>query len=122
MNTRRRLVVAFAEFDKLLPLARRPNIAVKVTCLPHCTTDAHPYRRLRPCLRRVCDTFSPQRMFRGSDLSRLRCTMRQSVTVFTEEMPWLSATDLDWIMGRGLCEWIGWKVRAMMRRVLSSSK
>ncbi len=29
--------------------------------------------------------------------------------MFTEEMPWLPAADLNWIMGRGLCEWIGWK-------------
>jgi len=29
--------------------------------------------------------------------------------MFTEEMPWLSGDDLAWIMGRGLCEWIGWK-------------
>jgi predicted TIM-barrel fold metal-dependent hydrolase len=33
----------------------------------------------------------------------------ESVTMFTEEMPWLPAADLNWIMGRGLCEWIGWK-------------
>ncbi len=29
----------------------------------------------------------------------------------TEEMPWLAADDLEWIMGRGVCEWIGWKAR-----------
>jgi len=31
---------AFRDFDKLLPLARRPNVAVKVSCLPLYTTDA----------------------------------------------------------------------------------
>ena len=30
--------------------------------------------------------------------------------MFTEEMPWLSADDQEWIMGRGVCEWIGWKM------------
>jgi len=29
--------------------------------------------------------------------------------MFTEEIPWLSADDKAWIMGRGICEWIGWK-------------
>jgi hypothetical protein len=24
-------------------------------------------------------------------------------------MQWLSTTDLDWIMGRALCEWLGWE-------------
>jgi hypothetical protein len=29
--------------------------------------------------------------------------------MFSEEMPWLSGDDLDWVMGRGLCDWIGWR-------------
>jgi predicted TIM-barrel fold metal-dependent hydrolase len=102
---------AFREFDKLLPLARRPNVAVKVSCLPKYTTDAYPFRWLHPYLRRVYDAFGPRRMFWGSDLSRLPCPLRQGVTMFTEEMPWLAADDLEWIMGRGVCEWIGWKAQ-----------
>jgi L-fuconolactonase len=100
---------AFREFDQLLALARRPNIAVKVSCLPHYTTDTYPYRRLHPYIRRVYDAFGPKRMFWGSDLSRLPCSYRQGVTMFTEEIPWLSAGDKEWIMGRGACEWWGWK-------------
>jgi len=99
-----------ASRDLLLALAKRPNISVKASCMPLYTADAYPYRRLHPWLRRVYDAFGPQRMFWGSDLSRLECSYRESVTMFTEEMPWLSAADLDWIMGRGLCAWIGWKV------------
>ena len=102
---------AFREFDKLLVLARRPNIAVKVSCLPLYTADAYPFRSLHPYLRRVYDAFGPRRMFWGSDLSRLPCPLRQGVTMFTEEMPWLAAEDLEWIMGRGVCEWIGWKTQ-----------
>jgi L-fuconolactonase len=26
----------------------------------------------------------------------------------TEEMPWLSEDDRSWIMGKGLCHWLGW--------------
>ncbi len=101
---------AFRELDLLLVLAKRPNISVKSSCMPLYTADAYPYRRLHPYLRRVYDAFGPQRMFWGSDLSRLECSYRECVTMFTEEMPWLSATDLEWIMGRGLCEWIGWNI------------
>lgn len=100
---------AFRDLDLLLALARRPNVAVKVSSLPYFTADEYPYRRLHPYLRRAYDAFGPRRMFWGSDLSRLPCTYRQSVTMFTEEMPWLPARDLAWIMGRGLCEWIGWR-------------
>jgi L-fuconolactonase len=101
---------AFREFDKLLPLAKRPNIAVKATCLPHFTADTYPFRALHPYVKRVYDAFGPKRIFWGSDLSRLPCTYRQGVTMFTQEMPFLSADDLEWIMGRGVCEWLGWKV------------
>jgi hypothetical protein len=30
--------------------------------------------------------------------------------MFTEELPWLKGPDLEWVMGRGLCEWIGWRM------------
>jgi hypothetical protein len=48
-------------------------------------------------------------MFWGSDLTRLSGTYRQCVTMFTEEIPWLSQDDLSWIMGLGVCDWIGWQ-------------
>ena len=101
---------AFQHLDNVLALAKRPNVAVKVSCLPHYATDAYPFRALHPYIRRVYDAFGPKRMFWGSDLSRLPCSYRQCVTMFTEEIPWLTAEDKEWIMGRGVCEWIGWKV------------
>ena len=100
---------AFAGLDHVLALAKLPNVAVKVTTLPNYTTDTYPYRRLHPYLRRVYDAFGPKRMFWGSDLSRLRGSYRECVTMFTEDMPWLSGDDLEWIMGWGVCEWLGWR-------------
>lgn len=101
---------AFAHLDILLPLARRPNIAVKATSLPMHTTDSHPFRRLYPHIRRVYDAFGPKRMFWGTDRTKLPCTYREAVTMFTEGIPWFTAEDKEWVMGRGLCEWIGWKM------------
>jgi predicted TIM-barrel fold metal-dependent hydrolase len=102
---------AFRHLDNVLALAKRPNVAVKVSCLPHYATDPYPFRSLQPYLRRVYDAFGPKRMFWGSDLSRLPCSYRQGLTYLTEEIPWLTAQDKEWIQGRGLCEWIGWKLR-----------
>ena len=99
---------AFRDLDMLLAIAKRPNVAVKISALPGYTTAAYPYRNLHPYVRRVYDAFGPGRMFWGSDLTRLKCSYRQCVTLFTEEMPWLTADDLEQIMGRALCEWIGW--------------
>jgi hypothetical protein len=30
--------------------------------------------------------------------------------MFTEEMPWLSARDKELIMGRAVCQWLGWEL------------
>lgn len=103
---------AFRDLDLLLAIAKRPNVAVKVSALPGYSTAAYPYRNLHGHVRRVYDAFGPGRLFWGSDLTRLKCTYRQCVTLFTEEMPWLMADDLELIMGRALCEWIGWPAPA----------
>lgn len=115
LNSSKRDEEAFRDLDKLLALARRPNVSVKVSALPAYTTDAYPYRRLHPHLRRVYDAYGPRRMFWGTDLARLPCTYRQAVSMFTEEIPWLAGTDKEWIMGRALCEWLGWKAPAGAR-------
>jgi L-fuconolactonase len=99
---------AFRDFDKLLALARLPNVAVKASALPCYTTDSYPYRRLHGPIRRAYDAFGPKRLFWGTDLSRLPCSYREAVTLFTEELKWLTPEDQEWIMGRGVCEWIGW--------------
>lgn len=101
---------AFRDLDNLLALAKRANVAVKASALPCYTRDAYPYRRLHPYLRRVYDAFGPKRMFWGTDLSRLPCSYRQGITMFTEEIPWLTDEDKRWIMGRGVCEWLGWRM------------
>jgi hypothetical protein len=67
---------------------------------------------VHPYLRRAFDAFGPRRLFWGTDLTKLPCTYRQAVTMFTEEIPWLTASDQEWIMGRGICEWLGWALPA----------
>jgi L-fuconolactonase len=100
---------AFPNMEGLLALAKWPNVAVKASGMPAYTTDGYPYHSAQPIIRRAYDAFGPRRMFWGSDLTKLPCTYRQAVTMFTEEIPWFSTEDKEWIMGRGLCEWLGWK-------------
>jgi predicted TIM-barrel fold metal-dependent hydrolase len=99
---------AFAGIPELCGLARRANVAVKASALPCYSTAPYPFPDVHPHIRRVYDAFGPRRMFWGTDWTRLPCPWRQAVTLFTEELPWLSAHDKEWIMGRGLCEWLGW--------------
>jgi predicted TIM-barrel fold metal-dependent hydrolase len=93
-------------------LAKYPNVYVKLTSTPSCSTEDYPYRNIHPHLRRLIEAFGPRRCFWGTDLSamlsRTKCTYRQAVTMFTEEMDFLSKEDLELVMGRGLAECLPW--------------
>jgi L-fuconolactonase len=100
---------AFRDLDKLLALGKRPNVAVKSSALPCYTEEPYPYPGLQPHLRRVYDAFGPRRMFWGTDQTRSPVSYRKGIELFTVHTPWLSSEDQEWIMGRGVCEWLGWK-------------
>lgn len=100
---------AFASLPELCAFARRANVAVKASALPCYATEPYPFPTLHAHIRRVYDAFGPRRMFWGTDWTRLPCSWRQAVTLFTEELPWLSQEDKDWIIGRAICEWLGWR-------------
>ena len=99
---------AFAGIPELCTLALRPNIAVKSSALPCYSIEPYPFRDVHDHVRRVYDAFGPRRMFWGTDWTRLPCPWREAVALFTEELPFLSAEDKDWIMGRAISEWLGW--------------
>ena len=101
---------AWANLHELLALARYPNVAVKATGAPSYSSEPYPYRNIHGHLRRIYDAFGPERMFWGTDITRMPCSWRQCVTMFTEELPWLSARDKELIMGRALCAWLDWKL------------
>ncbi|MBN9539145.1 MAG: amidohydrolase family protein [Alphaproteobacteria bacterium] len=101
---------AFIHLDKLVALARLPNVAIKATGAPHYSTQGYPFRNIQDGLHRIFDAFGPKRFFWGTDITRMPCSYRQCVTFFTEELPWLRGADLEDVMGRGLCDWIGWKL------------
>jgi L-fuconolactonase len=107
---------AFAHIDSLLALARHPNIAVKASGLPEFSTEPYPYLGLHRYIRQVVDAFGARRVFWGTDLQRLPCTYAQAITMFTEELDWLSQDDLRWIMGRGICEWLDWPAELSPRQ------
>ena len=99
---------AFANLDELCALAALPNVAVKATGAPHYSTQPYPFANIHDGLHRIFDAFGPKRFFWGTDITRMPCSYRQCVTFFTEELPWLRGEDLDWVMGRAVCDWLGW--------------
>jgi L-fuconolactonase len=107
---------AFADFPLLLALAKHPNVAVKASALPCYSTEPYPYRGLHKYVRQAFDAFGPARVFWGTDLSRLPCSYRQAVTMFTEELPWLAATDREQVMGQAIGAWLGWPLPSPIGR------
>jgi len=99
---------AFRDLDELLVLARHSNVAVKASALPCYTGGPYPYAGLHAYVRRVYEAFGPRRMFWGTDQTRSPIGYREGVELFTRHMPFLEKEHLPWIMGRGVCEWIGW--------------
>lgn len=88
--------------------ARHANVAVKASALPCYVTEAHPFPSLHPHIRRVVENFGPRYVFCGTGLTRLPCPYRQAVALFTEGLDFLSEADKEWIMGRGIAEWLNW--------------
>jgi hypothetical protein len=76
--------------------------------MPAFSTERYPFRDVQPHIRILVDAFGPRRIFWGTDLTRMPCTYYECITFFTEHLPWLQGEDLAWVMGRGVCEWLGW--------------
>src|SRR5262249_57023442 len=89
-------------------LAKQPNVAVKASGMPSLSAERYPFRDLHGAIRTLVDAFGPRRTFWGTDLTRMPCTYYECIALFTEHLPWLKGEDLEWVMGRGVCEWLGW--------------
>ena len=94
----------------LLALARFPNVAVKATGAPSYSSAPYPYENIHDHIHQIFDSFGPNRNFWGTDITRMPCPWRQCISLFTEELPWLSENDKQLVMGRAVCEWLDWKL------------
>ncbi len=97
-----------AAVNALCKLAPLTNVGVKVSALPVYVEEAYPFPSLHPLIKRVVEAFGPQRCFWGTDLSHLPCPYKECVTLFTEELPFLSSSDKELIMGRAIAHWLNW--------------
>jgi predicted TIM-barrel fold metal-dependent hydrolase len=99
---------AMTHMPELLALAKLPNVAVKATGAPGYSAEAYPYPIMQSYLRQIFDAFGPDRVFWGTDITKMPCSWRQCVTMFTEELPWLGEDDKRLVMGDALCAWWAW--------------
>ena len=99
----------WANLPEVIALAKYPNVAMKATGAPSYSAQPYPFHDIHDHLHRLYDAFGPARFFWGTDITRMPCSWKQCVTMFTEELPWLKGRDLDVVMGQAVCDWIGWK-------------
>ncbi|MEM8971584.1 MAG: amidohydrolase family protein [Pseudomonadota bacterium] len=100
---------AMQHMPQLVQLARLPNIAVKATGAPGYSNEEYPFPIMQTYLRQIYDAFGPERMFWGTDISKMPCSWQRCVTMFAEELDWLSEQDKQLIMGDAICKWWGWQ-------------
>jgi predicted TIM-barrel fold metal-dependent hydrolase len=101
---------AFANTAEVAALAKYPNVALKATGAAGESSQPYPYRNIHKYTQQIVETFGPPRSFWGTDITRMPCSWKECVTMFTEEMPFLEGRDLELVMGRAVCDWIGWKL------------
>jgi predicted TIM-barrel fold metal-dependent hydrolase len=91
-------------------LAKYPNVSVKLSSAPSMSQEPYPFRDMTPHIRRLYDAYGPERCYWGTDVtnSYAKASYRQRVTHFTEEMPFLTESDKDWIMGRAIVARLRW--------------
>ena len=118
----------YSDFNEVLSpvlaLSQFGNVGIKLTQLPRAAGESYPFPTLHEPIKRVVTAFGSHRVFWGSDLSVWSWPMpwaastRSSnpyldyVRLFTDVLPFLTDHDKEWIMGRAVCEWIGWPVPA----------
>ncbi len=108
-NTTLKDAAAMTHLPDLLALAKLPNVAVKATGAPGYSSEAYPFPAMQIFLHQIYDAFGPNRMFWGTDITKMTCSWRQCVAMFAEELPWLCDADKQLIMGDALCAWWGWQ-------------
>jgi len=96
--------------EQTASLAKYPNVSVKLSAAPNYSTETYPFRDFTPHIRRLFDAYGPQRCCWGTDITNgfAKATYKQRITHFTEELPFLSEQDKDWIMGRAILARLGW--------------
>jgi predicted TIM-barrel fold metal-dependent hydrolase len=99
-----------AAIDQAVALAKYPNVSIKMSASPGASLEPYPFRDMTEHLKRVFEAFGPQRSYWGTDLTNsfAKATYRQRITHFTEELPFLSESDKDWVMGRAILARLQW--------------
>ena len=90
------------DFCRLLALAGRERVYVKVSGHYALSNEPYPYRDTWPIMRALHACFGPQRMMWATDFPYIlfHCGYGRALALIRDELPFLTAEDKDWILGR----------------------
>jgi predicted TIM-barrel fold metal-dependent hydrolase len=96
--------------EQTASLAKYPNVSVKLSAAPNNSTEAYPFRDFTPHIKQLFDVYGPQRCYWGTDITNGydKATYKQRIAHFTDGLKFLSAEDLDWVMGRAILQRLKW--------------
>ena len=96
--------------DATAALAKQSNVSVKLSAAPNLSTERYPFRDFQSHIKKLFEAYGPQRSYWGTDMTNGydRATYKQRITHFTEELPFLSESDKDWVMGRAILQRLNW--------------
>jgi len=98
--------------DRVLALAKYPNVYAKLSALPLNTKEAYPFPSQTPYIRKAYDVFGPKRLAWGTDASRFRrATYKEAVDHMLHAIDFLTDEDKEWIMGRTIETALNWPAR-----------
>jgi L-fuconolactonase len=96
------------EIAGLLELAALPQISVKLSALPCYSSEPFPHPALHEPVCRVLQAFGPERVFWGSDLSRLRGNYRDASDLVRKHLG-LSPQAQAAVLGESISRWLRWR-------------
>ncbi|MCS6801516.1 MAG: amidohydrolase family protein [Chloroflexota bacterium] len=103
---------AFPERERMLGLARFPNLWVKLTAIASRSLTGYPFVETHELLRAVYAAYGPSRMLWGTDhtqqLARRRATYAEQLDLIRLALDFLSATDRRLILGENAAALYGW--------------
>jgi predicted TIM-barrel fold metal-dependent hydrolase len=90
------------ELKKLLALERYPRVFVKVSHTWSVSKQPYPYRDAQAQVKRLYDTFGPQRLMWGTDWPMVEtyCSYAKALAMVRDEMKFLNEEDKSWMLGR----------------------
>ncbi|MBK9166804.1 MAG: amidohydrolase [Bryobacterales bacterium] len=90
------------ELDKLIALQKYPKVFVKLSHSWSLSKQEYPWRDTHDQIKRLYDSFGPQRLMWGTDwpVSERHATYGQTLSLIQDELKFLNEEDKSWILSR----------------------